>query len=377
MTPTPRARRWPKRLAVLGVLLIFGAWWVNRELEPHRLTALVLGKLGESTGLDLRFSGDPDYAFRPEPRLLIPHLEVRGASDGKIFLQAERAQVSLPWTTVTGGEPVITRIELDHPVLDWPGLRRWQATLPRTPFKLPTLTKGLAIRAGRLIDEGYAVSDLVLDLPRLKSGEPAQLAASGRFDAGTERIDFQAKAMLATPGLDSDFQIDANGHYLQDKPLPYRLQASGHYLSDAPGLHVDFKQFELTAASPLPSLKGQATLALTTQLQFDMSAILKDWPRDWPALPEPLAKDSANLPLHLSYRGRSDLSDPLGLQVQKGATHLQAQLRVADMQHWLAQSDAPPLPPLNATLDTPTIELNGVKLNGVKIVIDDGAPAHE
>ena len=42
MADAPRKRRWPKIVAALAVLLAIGAWWVDRQLEPQRLTAQVL-----------------------------------------------------------------------------------------------------------------------------------------------------------------------------------------------------------------------------------------------------------------------------------------------------------------------------------------------
>ena len=110
-----RGRRWLRLLLVAGVLLAIGAWWIDRQLEPQRLTATVLKKAGEALKLDLRYTGDADYALKPEPRLLIPNLEVRDPRDQSLILSARRAEVSLPWDTLTGGEPVITRIELDAP----------------------------------------------------------------------------------------------------------------------------------------------------------------------------------------------------------------------------------------------------------------------
>ena len=95
MAASPRARRWWKIAAVAAVLSALLAWWVNRQLEPSRLTALVLDRAGKSLQLDISFSGQPDYALRPEPRLRVPKLSVR-APGGKEFLFAERAEISLP-----------------------------------------------------------------------------------------------------------------------------------------------------------------------------------------------------------------------------------------------------------------------------------------
>ena len=150
MRIVPRTRRGWMILGILALTFAFAAWWVNRQLEPRRLTTIVLGQLGSSLKLDLRFDGLPDYALRPEPRLLIPNLVASDPSNGQVILRTERLEVSLPWATITGGYPVITRIELRKPQLDLPALQQWLASLPKTPFKLPTLTKGLSIEQGHV-----------------------------------------------------------------------------------------------------------------------------------------------------------------------------------------------------------------------------------
>ncbi|MFA6986704.1 MAG: hypothetical protein WC213_10905, partial [Arenimonas sp.] len=53
-------------------------------------------------------------------------------------------------------------------------------------------------------------------------------------------------------------------------------------------------------------------------------------------------------------------------------TTLQASLRVGDLQQWLAAADGSPLPPINGTLSTPSLEFDGVKLLGVEVEISDG-----
>ena len=178
-----RARRWLKVAVVVLSLVIVLAWWVNRQLEPNRLTALVLDRAGKSLNLDIRFNGTPDYALRPEPRLLIPGLSVRGA-DGREFLSAVRAEISLPWSTIKGDAPVITRIELDHPRLDIAGLQRWLATRPKTPFEVPTLSDGIEVKAGTVIGDGFSIEALDATLPTLVADHAAELTARGRLVRG-------------------------------------------------------------------------------------------------------------------------------------------------------------------------------------------------
>ncbi|KFN44942.1 hypothetical protein [Arenimonas oryziterrae] len=370
-----RGRRWLKILAVFGLVLAIGAWWVDRQLEPHRLTELVLRKAGESLKLELSYSGDPDYALKPEPRLLIPNFVVRDPVDGKVLLTAKRIEVSLPWDTLTGGAPVITRIELDKPVLDLPGLLRWQATRPKTPFELPTLTKGLHVRDGTIRHDAFTLTKLELDLPHLQTGEAAEASVAGHLVAGTTAVDLKLFLTAATPGLASDFTLSGSGSLEQQpKPLPFKLHLAGHYLSDDTAFSVTATKLDFEGASPLPNLQGKADFALGEKMKFNFDGLLRDWPEDWPALPQPIANDTKNLPLRLSYLGDTGLGDPLSLDIVQGETKMHASLRIEEMQQWVAKPDGALLPPLNATISTPTLEFDGIELEGVEIEIRDSAP---
>lgn len=373
----PRGRRWLRILAVLAVLLALGAWWVDRQLEPHRLTSTVLAKAGAALQLDLTYDGEPDYALRPEPRLVIPKLSVRDPRDGTLLLSAKRAEISLPWDTLTGGDPVITRIELDTPLLDLPALRRWLAARPPSPFQLPTLTKGLAIANGTVRDASFTVSKLALDLPHLKAGDAATASIAGKLTAGDTVVDFDTDLAVTTPGLASSFALDGSGALHQkDKPLPFKLRLQGQYRSDdKDGLAITAPTFIFSGVSPLPELSGKASFAMAEQLHFSFDGRLEHWPSDWPALPQPFAQDTSALPITLSYVGDAALNDVMTLTLHRGETSLAANLRLPELQTWLAATGGSPLPPLNATLKMPLVEFDGIKLEGLEMEIHEDAPS--
>lgn len=372
-----RGRRWLRILAVVVVLLALGAWWVDRQLEPHRLTTTVLARAGAALKLDLTYEGEPDYALRPEPRLVIPNLRVRDPRDGKLLLSAKRAEISLPWNTLTGGDPVITRVELQSPLLDLPALRRWQATRPPTPFELPTLTKGLAVVNGTVRDTSFTVSALALDLPHLKTGDVATATVAGKITTGDTVVDFHADVSAATPGLISSFSLDGGGALKQgDKLQSFKLSLQGDYRSDdQDALAINAPKFIFSGVSPLPELSGKANVALGKQLRFGFDGLIEHWPSDWPALPQPFAQDTSALPITLLYAGDTALNDVMSLTLHRGDTSLAANLRLPELQSWLAAADGSPLPPLNATLKTPVIEFDGIKLEGVEMEIHDDAPS--
>ena len=369
----PRRRRWPWLLGALALSVVVASVWVNRQLEPNRLAATVLGKAGQALQLKLSFRGTPDYAFKPEPRLVLPGFSAAGL-DGKVFLSARRAEISLPWDTVSGGEPVITRIELDSPVLNVAGLQRWLASRPPTPFKLPTLTRGLAVSSGTVIAESYSLHGLSLELPHLQAGDPARVQARGTFVAGKTSLPFQLEARAQKPGLASPLALDL---VLTRAEKPVSIALRGAYSWADPRFSLVASHLSMRATSPLPTLEGKGKLVLAESLQLELDAILTRWPEAWPKLPAALAAKSERLPVRVEYRGKPDFSDSMTLVAGRDDTELRAQLRVPEMRQWLASEQASPLPPLQGTLKTPALEFEGIELRGVQVEISAGGDAEE
>lgn len=364
-----RTRRWLTVAAVMLSLLLVAAWWVNRQLEPYRLTALVLDRVGKSLNLDIRFTGTPGYAFKPEPRLLIPGLSVRGA-DGVEFLSATRAEISLPWSTIKGDTPVITRIELDHPRLDIAGFQRWMATQPKVPFEVPTILDGIEVRQGEITGDGFSILALDATFPLLAADKPAQLTARGTFIRGELHLDFDAVLGLATAGLRSAFDLQAKTQVQRrPKPLHLDLVSNGRFAFDDALTTLTLDSVRVQADSPLPSFSGRAFVANAAQLAFNVDAVLTQWPADWPTLPAPLVSNTNGMPVVLKYRGASDLSAPLALQVKRDETELDAEVRVPDFMTWMDAGQAALLPPLTGTLRTPSLDFDGIELQGVELEI--------
>ena len=372
-----RRRRWPKVLGALAVLLIAGAIFVNAQLEPHRLADTVLGQAGKSLQLRITYQGTPEYAFRPEPRLVLPNPTV-SVPGGKIaLLTAKRAEISLPWSTITGGEPVITRIDLDEPWLHLPTLRRWLESRPPTPFKLPTLSRGLAVRNGSVVDGAWGLRELALELPRLKEGEAAKLDASAIFTAGKTALPFELSAIAAKPGLASPLELHLTLKPSADAPkapppAPIGIALKGSYAWADPRFTLVADTFAMVAKSPIPSLDGKARLELAEKASLDFDGVLSRWPQTWPTLPKALAAKGDKLPVQLRYRGNRDFSDPLSLVAARDDTELRATLRIDEVQQWLAADPASPLPPLQGTLKTPALDFDGITLEGVEVEISEG-----
>ncbi len=373
MTAPARKRRWPKFLAAFAVLLLIGAWWLNRQLEPERLTVLVLDRAGAALGLELSIDGTPEYALRPEPRLVLPKLSARQPGAGTPLLHAERAEVSLPWSTLTGDTAlVITRVELERPVLDLAALAAWQATRPEAPFELPTFTDGLRIVDGTVLGEGWALDMLGLTLPSLVPGERAEAQVSGQFERGSLFLLFEGPLGLDSAGLASDFDLALEGR-LRDGELeaPVTLGAAGRFDATGDTAALALKTLRLRSQSPLPDVDASGTASFGESIGMALEGRLPAWPADWPVLPSPLAESIAPVDFTLGYSGAADFSAPLSLTLVRDQTRAEAELAVPELLAWLDRTDASPLPPLRATVETPSMVVGGVTLEGVRIRIED------
>ncbi|MFC4728131.1 hypothetical protein [Coralloluteibacterium thermophilus] len=341
-----RARRWLIALAVLALLFLAAlglAWFMA---QPQRLVPLLLGRAGAELGLELRIDGRPEYALRPEPRLVLPGFSATLPGETDPILRAERVELALPWATLRSGgaDLAITRIVLVAPDADLPGIRRWLAARPESDagLRLPTLREGLRVERGRLRDEGWAIDGLDLDLPFLAEGAPARLRASGTWVDGEARRAFAAD-LAATPFL-------ADGRFALEK------------------LALD-----LRGESPLPTLRAEGRAAYGEQVELALAGALADWPADWPALPEALPASDAPVAFEAHYAGALALDAPLALKVERGDTAAEAELAVPALRAWLDAGMPEPLPPLRGRLVTPRLEFGGVVLHGVEARIEDDA----
>lgn len=370
MSLSKRARRIWIFLVGFGLIMSVGVWWINKQLEPTKLTRTVLGKIGEELNLKFEFEGLPSYAMKPEPRLILPNLKVVNPADNKIFLSATRVEISLPWSTILGDTPHITRIAADNPILMLPGLRAWQATRPVTPFEVPTFSSGLEIHDGQLLDDGYSIKNIQLSLPHLEDQQAIDAQVSGLFQQDQTIVSFNGPLKIAKAGLNSEFSLESKGDLnLGDKPLPYQIKTAGNYASLEKSFDLVAKTLSWRSESPLPNLESSLFVSIGDAMKLKSSGTIAQWPNDWPALPAPMNQQTKNIPYQLNYSGKADFSDVISLVINIGKSRLDSSLKIADIQQWVEQKNGSPLPPLQGRLETPDIQLDGVSLEGISIEI--------
>ena len=74
----------------------------------------------------------------------------------------------------------------------------------------------------------------------------------------------------------------------------------------------------------------------------------------------------------MKYAGRTDLSGIADLQIDRDAAHFDGRFRVPEIVAWIDAVDTgSPLPPIDGRVTTPSIEIAGAQLQGVKLTLDD------
>lgn len=341
MTLSRRARVWLIALATLALLLLAGVWLIGRLLQPERLTPLLLGRIGGELGLVLTVERPADYALRPEPRLVLFGLSAREPGGDTPLLRAERVQLALPWSTLTGGEPVITRVVMESPVLDLPALQAWIETRPPSdaPLRVPTFTDGIAVEDGRVLGDGWSVGAIALSLPTLAAGEPSALSLDGTIRSG-------------------------------DTAMPFAFELAATPRDTADGIAFDALAIRSDSPSPLPAFEASGELAYGGGFAFDLHGTLTHWPADWPPLPAPYAESEAPLRFSMAYRGAANLTAPITAEFARDELRAQSRFILSELLAWL-DDGATPLPPLTGTANAPVLEIEGVRLEGIRIEADD------
>jgi hypothetical protein len=423
-----RARRMLVFGAVaVGVVLL--SWLaLHALLQPQRASRFLLERLGGSLGLEIHATGVAEYRLRGTPMLLLRDLSVREPGAARELLHADRAMVSVPWSTIRARGDVLAarRLELDAPRVDLPALQHWLATRPPSKRpQLPTFADGVRIRDGRVEGDGWTIDGLQLDLPRLAAGEAVHARLRARYLAPPLSIPVDLAIAITDPDAllrDARTGFAASGritvHHGPDWSLPGWITVSGPLRVGAGKLRLqpariglaaqwesgtDRIPFALGAGGPLlfdgatwlladagvvlrgraaaatdpvPSLRARGQLALGQRLVLRLDGDIARWPQAWPALPAPLDASTSPIAVALDYTGVPDLGDVAALSLQRDAAAVDARFRLADVQAWLAADDANPLPPLDARLHAPVLEIGGARLEGVEATLSSPGVAN-
>lgn len=404
-----RRRIWLITLGAAALLLVFALRWLAL---PPQVSGFIVDRIGRSLGLEITAGGASEYRLRGTPLLVLRDVVVREQGQAPL-LRARRIYVALPWSTIrAGGEELIAqRIELDGPQLDLPTLQRWLAKRPPAETRIPTLTKGLRIRDGVIINDNWRIDGIDVQLPSLLPEKSLNARIRGRYLDAPTSIPFNLAVALTRPGNDAglavigpltiqhdDWRMPAHVHL--SGPLhigaddlriaPARLAISARYrqgetdLSFVLGLHgplhFDEATWSLAPAGValrgrdvMPTLDARGALALGRRLVLQLEGKLVEWPQAWPTLPPPLGQSTTPLPFALRYVGKPNLTEIATLQLQRDDTRFDSRFRLQEITAWIDADDGSPLPPLDGRLSTPRLQISGAQLQGVEITLDDPA----
>ena len=397
-------------IAALFLILALSVRWVG---QPERVTALILDRIGDSLGLEITARGGSEYRLRGTPMLVVHGLDVRQPGAGVALLRAERAYLSLPWSTIRarGAELTVQRVELDAPVLDLTALQRWRATRPPAEeVRIPTLEDGLEIVRGRVIGDGWSIDRLALSLPFLAADAPVAAHLGARLRSGGTTVPFDLRVALTRPGFTAGLGAAGMATVATESwRMPMRLKLGGRLHDGDDGLGLDrlklganaryiagesqtpfvhglagqlrYREGRLTIApmglvirgrDRIPTLDARGAFAWQGDVALQLAGAIARWPDAWPALPPPIGQSNSPLPFVLDYSGAANLSGDTALQLRRDATRFDGRFRLPDVLAWIEPAaDGSPLPPIDGRLTTPVLEITGATLHGVEITFDD------
>ena len=337
----PILRRSLRALAVAAALLLVVAlsspWWLN----ARRVADLALAQTGNATGLDWTYHGEPALRWRPQPWLSLPGLEVRDAT-GRRVLTAERLEIALPWSTLRGESLRVDALHLDAPDIDLDAALAWWNAQPAGDVAdLPRL-EGLALTRGRLRWGGGTLQDLELTLPRFALDAPTALALRGQLVTST-----------------SD----------PVEPVPVALRLDARPMAGP--LRLEGVTLRLEDTGPIPATTARGRLQFVPWA-LDARGEIAAWPNAWPALPAPLSASASPLAFTLTQRGDSAMAANTRLTLQRDAHEVLIEGTPAAVMAWREDADAAALPPLRVRAMLPDVVLDGVRLEGVTVEMDDG-----
>jgi hypothetical protein len=414
-------------VALVAVALLVALYWISR---PRSVAAIITDRVGASLGLEITADGASEYRLRGTPMLVLRDLTVREPGAATLLLSARRMHVALPWSTLRAGgsELVARRVELDSPRLDLPALQHWLSTRPPSAkARLPTLTEGLAITDGEIVNNDWRIDGIHADVPMLDPRQSMRARLRGRYVDGPLSIPVDLAVAIVSPealvtagttgfathgsiaivhgAKDDSWRVPAT--VILSGPLrfgPDELRVTPAHLGAAAaietgstrvpfalGLHgplrfdeatwtlapagIALRQRSNAESDPIPALDAHGRLALGRKLTLQLDGELARWPRAWPALPPPIGQSQSPLAFALHYDGASNLTSSTVLQLRRDATQFDGRFRLPHVLQWLGQEAGTPLPPVAGTLTTPQLEISGARLEGVEIEFDDSEAA--
>lgn len=336
-------RRWVV-LLILAVLGLAGFLGLRSLLQPERISAFLLQQVETATGLAITLQQPADIGWWPDLHVELTGVEIGMPGAAQPILRVAQVDLALPWAALRSGENIHLRgLRLVRPDLHVPALLdlldHAPSDGPPAPLQLPTLDAPLKVREGRISGDGWAIEELVLNLPALHTGVPTQLDAQGALALESARHRF-ALQLATTPSSDGD-----------------ALQLSS--------LSLDLALDALP--SWRPHLDGDLRWQRSGLLQLDLRTQIETWPAHWPELPLPPPDAPTPTQLVLRYDGDAALHGTVIFALMRGDDGARGTLTLNDAIEWLGNDHASPLPPLDGGIEIPRLHYDGIEATGVRL----------
>ncbi len=301
-------------------------------LQPQRFTDLLRAQ-ARKAGLSLALSVPAEPTLWPRPAVVLHGLTL--SVDNRPVLVAARVRLVVPWRTLLGGPPAITRLELDAPRVNLAQLGPVLAHLPQRPAGPPLLPH---VDAGIRVSHGSLVrgNQLLLGDIRLQTGR-------------------------LTPG--QVFRLRLAAHLADGQPVTLTLAMTPRILADA----IAFDAIHVTAGRSSDLrwvLDGRATWRGGSKLAMSLHGTLdhgRHHRYDTALTLIPATTDT-----------------PFLLRVKLDGPGLDADLRMppSRLVAWwrtISADNAPadiPLPPLEGSVSAKTITLGDTTIEGLQVTAD-------
>jgi hypothetical protein len=412
-----RTAAWLASLALIALLVTIG---VHHLMQPQVASRLLLDQVGRTLGLRITATGTAQYSVRGTPMLIIRGVVARQPGATEPLLRADRILVSMPWSGIralrsnTGDTIGMDRLELDHPQLQLDALQRWLASRPPGKTRYPVLARGLQVRDGRIAAADWSLDGVRMDFPTVVPHQRLAGYVAGRYRNPSLSMPFALELVMAQLASDTalgvagpvsithgDWRIDsrivlsarlgvtdgwqldrlrlaaASQYRSGTTQLPFAAGFAGTLRYRAPTFLFAPLGVVVHGRSPVPDVIARGDAALARSLVLRLSGSLPTWPQGWPALPPPIDNADAPLAFALQYRGATDLSDAMSLQLRKQGARFDGRLHPLEVGGWIGQAfNGNPIPPLTGRASMPELDVAGATLQGVDISIDaDSAQA--
>lgn len=335
-----KRKRWLIALAVTAASLLLAVWIGGRLLQPQRITGFVIAAIERASGLQINVAQPADYAFRPTPRLRLSGVRATVPGANGALFDIGLLDVSLPWNTLFGGDPVIRALRIEGASVDVARLAEWLGQRPtHDGGTWPVLENGLQVRDSRLIGAGWSVQIHTLELPHFAMQQPLALR------------------------LAASIQRDASN-------WPFTLDIDALPRGRGSGVALDVRALDMIAPPPLPTFHASGGAAFGDHLSLSLRGELADWPEAWPPLPQPLAAAKSPLAFELKAIGSGSADLQVDANLRREQTRVAVRVPLAPLRAWLDAAPGSPLPPIVAELHSDQLQIDGTRLDNVRIQLE-------